>query len=101
MPTRNISLTERWDSFIEDCVASGDYQNASEVVRHGLRLLMQQQREEAEKLERLRNIAAAGFAQIDRGDSTTILPDAIGSFISEMREEVSGAARARRRVHRA
>jgi antitoxin ParD1/3/4 len=97
MPTRNISLTDRWDRFIDESVASGEYQNASEVVRHGLRLLVQQQREDAEKLMRLRSLGAAGFAEIDRGDYVTIAPGNAGSFISEMREEVSGRGRARKR----
>ena len=37
--TRNVSLTAEMNSFIRDQVASGRYQNASEVVRSALRLL--------------------------------------------------------------
>ena len=33
MPTRNITLTDHLDDFIEGGVASGRYKNASEVVR--------------------------------------------------------------------
>jgi putative addiction module CopG family antidote len=40
--TRNVSLTAELNGFIRDQVASGQYQNASEVVRAGLRLLVQQ-----------------------------------------------------------
>ena len=32
MPTRNINLTERYDRFVEDQIAEGRYQNASEVL---------------------------------------------------------------------
>jgi antitoxin ParD1/3/4 len=39
VPTRNISLTDRLDRFVETSVTTGRYQNASEVVREGLRLL--------------------------------------------------------------
>ena len=37
----NVSLTPRLAQFVEDCVASGLYGSASEVVRTGLRILIQ------------------------------------------------------------
>jgi antitoxin ParD1/3/4 len=40
--TRNVSLTAGINGFIRAQVASGHYQNASEVVRAALRLLLQQ-----------------------------------------------------------
>ncbi len=40
--TRNVSLTVELNAFIRAQVASGQYQNASEVVRASLRLLVQQ-----------------------------------------------------------
>lgn len=40
-PTRNIALTHELESYIRAQVASGHYANASEVVRAGLRLLME------------------------------------------------------------
>ena len=46
--TRNVSLTAELNAFIRAQVASGQYQNASEVVRAGLRLLVQQIRRDAE-----------------------------------------------------
>ena len=59
MPTRNISLTSEQDAFIEEAVKSGEYQNASEAVRDGLRALQQRRREDALKLEALRPLARA------------------------------------------
>jgi antitoxin ParD1/3/4 len=41
--TRNVSLTAELNAFIRAQVASGQYQNASEVVRAGLRLLQRQE----------------------------------------------------------
>ena len=40
--TRNVSLTAELNAFIRAQVASGQYQNASEVVRTALRLLQRQ-----------------------------------------------------------
>ena len=39
MPTRNVVLTEHQASFVEQLVSSGRYQNASEVLREGLRMI--------------------------------------------------------------
>lgn len=35
----NVSLTSKFDAFVEEQVATGRYRSASEVVREGLRLL--------------------------------------------------------------
>jgi putative addiction module CopG family antidote len=35
----NVALTEHWEVFIKQLIASGRYHNASEVVRAGLRQL--------------------------------------------------------------
>ena len=41
MATRNVVLTPHQEQVIQDLVQSGRYQNASEVMREGLRLLEQ------------------------------------------------------------
>lgn len=64
MGTKNVSLPPELEAYIDAKVASGEYAHASEVVRDGLRLLMQ---EEAEKLEWLRAAIAEGLADIDAG----------------------------------
>ncbi len=45
MPTRNISLTEHQDKLIDRLIASGRYQNASEVMRHSMRMLEEHEAE--------------------------------------------------------
>ncbi len=72
MPTRNVNLTGRYDQFVAEQVTSGRFKNASEVVRAGLRLLEQQNREEEEKLALLRSLAAEGFDALDQGRGTVI-----------------------------
>ena len=65
MPTRNVNLTKELDRFVATKVKSGRYENASEVVRAGLRTLDREEREYEAKLEALR-------AAIDKGDASGI-----------------------------
>jgi len=90
MPTRNVNLTERFDRFIEAGVNSGRFSNASEVVREGLRLLEQREREDRAKLAWLRGAAKAGFEQIDHGSGIEFRSmDDLDAFIDRIGEEVS------------
>ena len=63
MPTRNVVLTDSQTDLIERLIADGRYQNASEALRAGLRLL---EREEAE-MTALRNRLAAGHEEARAG----------------------------------
>ena len=68
MPTRNVVLTKHQEKLIETLVEAGRYQNASEVLRDGLRLVEQREAEDAAKLKVLREAARAGVAALDRGE---------------------------------
>ena len=68
MPTKNVVLTKRQEELIETLVESGRYQNASEVLRDGLRLVGQREAHDAAKLEALRAAAGVGIAALDRGE---------------------------------
>jgi antitoxin ParD1/3/4 len=48
--------------------SSGRYQNASEVLRAGLRLVEQREAEDAGKLKALRAAARVGVGALDRGE---------------------------------
>ena len=61
MPT-SVALNPHFESFIRDQVESGRYNNASEVVRAGLRLLEDIESQHAIQLQALRNDIAAGKA---------------------------------------
>jgi antitoxin ParD1/3/4 len=63
MATRNVVLTETQDALVERLVASGRYQNASEVLRSGLRLLEEQEAD----LDDLRGRLAAGLVEARAG----------------------------------
>jgi antitoxin ParD1/3/4 len=64
---KTISLTSKDDAFIAAQLDSGEYGNASEVVRAGLRLLEQ----EKLRLDALRKAIASGDAACARGEFTT------------------------------
>jgi len=64
MVTRNVVLTEAQSALLDRLIASGRYQNASEAMRAGLRLL---EREEAE-IDDLRRRVASSLDEARRGD---------------------------------
>jgi antitoxin ParD1/3/4 len=71
MPTRNVVLTDHQTSLVEQLVASGRYQNASEVLREGLRLVEQREAEDAYRLEALRSAVQVGIDDIATGKFKT------------------------------
>ena len=64
MATRNVVLTDAQSELVDRLVSSGRYQNASEALRAGLRLL---EREEIE-LRGLRARLAVGIEQVRSDD---------------------------------
>ena len=64
MATKNVVLTDAQSELVNQLVSSGRYQNASEALRAGLRLL---EREEAE-LSELRARLATGLEQVRSKD---------------------------------
>ena len=61
MPT-SVAVSPHFETFIRDQVKSGRYNNVSVVVRAGLRLLEDTERQQAIQLQALRNDVAAGEA---------------------------------------
>ena len=68
MLTRNVELTDHQASLVEHLVASGRYQNASEVLREDLRLVEQREAEDADRLEALRSAVQVGIEDIEAGN---------------------------------
>ena len=86
MPTRNISLTREQDEFVESIVRTGEYQNASEAVRDGLRALQQRRREDALKLERLRLQIQTGIDDLENGDFVEVDDADLDAYIDGLGE---------------
>ena len=81
-------LTERHEKVISKLVASGRYQNASEVLREGLRLIEERDSRDAAKLKILREAARAGFADFAAGRFLELEDDAIEEAIGDLGREV-------------
>ncbi len=91
MPTRNINLTDHYDTFLSEELAAGRYKNASEVVRAGLRLLEQQAAEDSARLDALRRDAAIGAEAYQAGDFTVIeSDDALDRFFDDIAADADG-----------
>jgi len=89
MPTRNVVLTKHQEKLLKTLVASGRYQNASEVLREGLRLVEKREAEEATKLQALREAAQLGFAALDRGEFTEFASgDDLAAYLDDLGEKV-------------
>jgi antitoxin ParD1/3/4 len=70
MPTRNVVLTEHQAALVENLVAGGRYQNASEVLREGLRLIEKREAEDSLRLKALKNAVQVGLADSAAGRYT-------------------------------
>src|SRR6266702_7770915 len=89
LPTRNVSLTNELDSYIEQSVQSGHYDNASEVVRAAIRALKQSELEDQAKVEALKVAIAEGL-EGPYLDGPTV--------IAEMRERIRQRAEVNRKT---
>jgi antitoxin ParD1/3/4 len=76
MPTRNVNLTEELDRFVLSKVESGQYENASEVVRAALRTLDREDKRYHAQLDALRGA-------IDAGDNSGIAEDGVFERVRE------------------
>lgn len=83
MATRNINLTPALDAFVAEQIESGQFQNASEVVRAGLRALKADQAVHAAKIEALNAAIQAG---IDSGPPIPI--EDFTAFLDEIDAEI-------------
>ena len=71
MPTRNVVLTGHQASLVEHLVSTGRYQNASEVLREGLRMVEQREAKHASRLEALRQAVRVGVDDFEQGRYAT------------------------------
>ena len=82
MPT-SVALGPHFETFVKDQIANGRYNNASEVVRDGLRMLEDREQERWMKIEALRS-------DIDKGLSGPSSPSQ--EVFSRVRDKIRASA---------
>ena len=97
MSGMTISLTPELDGFVQRQVASGRFASSSEVIRAGLRLLEDQEREKEVKREALR----AWLRESLDGDGPNLPEDEVMKQIRQRRRSVASAAGAKKKVNSA
>ena len=98
MPTRNVVLTDHQAHLVEKLVSTGRYQNASEVLREGLRLIEDREAQDVARLHALREAARVGMADIDAGRFRSFnSPVALSRHLSAIADKVIGGKPATRR----
>jgi antitoxin ParD1/3/4 len=82
--TRNVVLSEHQHELVEALVRSGRYQNASEVLREGLRLLEREEAEEEAKVTVLRRAAEEGWSDLASGRFDDLNDESLDSFLGHL-----------------
>ncbi len=83
----NVMLTSEEEQFVAEKVKSGQYPDASEVVRDGL-MLLRLEEEQKRKHEALKRLIQEGIDSLDRGEGAP--------FNEEEVERICAEGRARR-----
>ena len=65
----NVTLGERYETYVKELVESGRYNSVSEVIRSGLRLLEEEEKAAQLRLECLQQEIQKG---LDSGDAGTL-----------------------------
>lgn len=84
MSTRNVVLSQHQHELVASLVETGRYQNASEVLRDGLRLLERQELEDTAKLAVLRDAAEKGWSNLASGRYDDIADENLDDFIGQL-----------------
>ena len=84
MPTRNVVLSEHQHALVETLVQSGRYQNASEVLREGLRLIEERERIAEAKFKALRQTARQGWADVSAGRYADVADAQLDDFVGQL-----------------
>ncbi len=93
MPTRNVVLTNHQSQLVDHLVSTGRYQNASEVLREGLRLVERRDLDDAARLEALRQAANVGIADIEAGAFDSFdSPQALRAHFAALAADVLGTS---------
>lgn len=90
MATRNVVLSQHQHELVESLVTSGRYQNASEVLRDGLRLLEREHAEETAKVAVLRQAAEQGWLDLASGRFEDVSDESLDDFLGQLGRRAAG-----------
>lgn len=77
-------LTEHQEALIASLVRAGKYQNASEVLREGLRLLEREEQQYQARLEAFRDAAQAGWDDVAAGRFTDLSEESLAGHVADI-----------------
>ncbi len=90
MATRNIVLTDHQEQLLGTLVKVGRYQNASEVLREGLRLVEEKELQHQQKLLALREAVAEGLQDVEEGRTVSLgVGEEITDYLSRRASELT------------
>jgi antitoxin ParD1/3/4 len=101
VPRYNVVLTDHQHALVEGLVASGRYRNAGEIMREGLRLVEQRERDDTARLQALRAAVDVGLADVAAGRYIDVADDDLEPFIRQLGSEAAPAAEDRTAAGRA
>ena len=87
MATRNIVLTDHQSQIVDHLVASGRYQNASEILRAGLRMVEEAESRYVTKMKDLREAIDEGQKDLEAGRTRTFTGDEFATYLSKRAEQ--------------
>ncbi|MEP3590295.1 MAG: type II toxin-antitoxin system ParD family antitoxin [Marinobacter sp.] len=88
MATRNIVLTNHQSEVVDRLVESGRYQNASEVLRTGLRMVEEAESAYLSKVNELREAISHGERDVESGKTRQFTGDEFASYLSDRAEHI-------------
>ncbi|MGH8601825.1 MAG: type II toxin-antitoxin system ParD family antitoxin [Gammaproteobacteria bacterium] len=87
----HVSLTQELEDLIKRKVASGLYNNASEVIREALRFMERNEELVYQiKLDRLRAKLAEGERDVEEGRFTELSREEFGALFAKVKEQAPG-----------
>lgn len=84
----NVSLTPELEKLVNEKVESGMYASASEVIREGLRLLVERDARNRQRSEQLMREIAVGLEELDRGEGIPLTRETIEGIKQEGRRRL-------------
>lgn len=84
MATHNVIVPKPMEQSIDELVKTGRYQNFSEVVRAGIRMLLEHEAAESTRLEALRNATSVAIMQVEAGQYDEVDPADLSTYLNTL-----------------